>query len=227
MQNKDSPKPYVLPWLKNETTEFFEQLKKHGTRAYYKKNSVIINQGETVNRFYFINHGLVRVVCLTELGEERLFWYSGPKTIFGEVPFLCKLPCHATIIADKDCEVYIHNEASFQKIIECYPSVTRNLINFLAYKIQILTSTIHDFYNNPEERVCKLIYALCLEFGTKTIKGIELSFKVSHKDIGFITGLHRVTVTNVLLKMKKQGIIETPARGKLIVINLQKLKNCF
>lgn len=94
----------------------------------------------------------------------------------------------------------------------------------MSKKIQILTGQMKDIScNSPRIRINKLIYSMAKQFGENCRKGIELNLTITYKEIAFLTGLHRVTVTNVMNNLKKDGIINVPQRGKLIVTNIEKL----
>jgi CRP-like cAMP-binding protein len=94
----------------------------------------------------------------------------------------------------------------------------------MSKKIQILTGQVKDIsYNSPRIRVTKLIYSLSQQYGKDCSTGIELTINATYKEIAFLTGLHRVTVTNIMNDLKKEGIITVPKRGKLIITNPRKL----
>jgi CRP-like cAMP-binding protein len=220
---QENPKGDILPLISGDhqyLKDFFEI----GRKEILKKGNIIINQGDMVDRIYLINKGKLKITLLTESGEEKLFWYAYPQTIFGEVPFFCKLPCNGTIIAEEDSEISSHDYESFFKILYKNPKVTEFFLTTMAKKIQILTGQVKDIScSSPYTRINKLLYSLTRQFGKSTKKGIELNLTITHKEIAFITGLHRVTVTNVMNKLKKEGIIDIPKRGKLIIIDFNKL----
>jgi CRP-like cAMP-binding protein len=220
---QENPQGDILPLL-SEDHQYLKDFFEKGKKDFFKKGNIIINQGDTVKKIYFLSKGKLKITLLSDTGEEKLFWYAYPHTIFGEVPFFCKLPCNGTIIAEEDCEVSSHDFDSFYQILYKNPKVTEFFLTTMAKKIQILTGQVKDIsYSNPSTRINKLLYSLAKQFGKSTDKGIELKLTITHKEIAFITGLHRVTVTNVMNKLKKDGIIEVPKRGKLIIIDLEKL----
>lgn len=220
---RENPLGGILPLLSGDhesLKDFFEQ----GQKQVVKKGYIIINQGDIVERIYFLTKGKLKITILTDTGEEKLFWYAYPHTIFGDAPFFCKLPCNGTITAEEESEVSSHDYESFYRILYNNPKVIEYFLTTMSKKVQILTGQVKDIsYNSPSIRINKLLYSLTKQYGKACSKGIELNLNITHKEIAFLTGLHRVTVTNIINKLKKEGIVDIPKRGKLIVTDLEKL----
>lgn len=220
---RENPLAEILPLLRGDLQNlqiFFES----GTKHVLKKDSTIISQGNMVERIYFLTKGKVKVTLLTDSGDEKLFWYAYPYSIFGEVPFFCKMPCNATITTEEDSECISHDYENFFRILYKNPIAMEYFLVTMSKKIQILTGQMKDIScNSPSTRINKLIYSMAKQFGKSCRKGIELNLTITYKEIAFLTGLHRVTVTNIMNNLKKDGIIIVPQRGKLIVTNIEKL----
>lgn len=213
----------ILPLLSGDDQNlqiFFES----GKKQFLKKGYIIINQGDTVDRIYFLNKGKLKVTLLTDAGEEKLFWYAYRHSIFGDVPFFCKRPSNGTITAEEECEVTSYDYESFFKILYSNPKVIEYFLTAMSRKIQIMTGQVKNTScNSPDIRINKFLYSMATQYGKSCKNGVELNLTITHKEIGFLTGLHRVTVTNVINKLKKEGAIAIPRRGRLIITDLEKL----
>jgi len=224
-ENNDLLQQYMLPWLLKES-QAFEEFIKFGEKKTYQKGTIIVNQGEKVENIYYLNKGRVKVMLFTDLGEEKLLWYVSEGNILGDVPFFCKLPSYGAIIADEDCEVFVNDNNSLLKAIQSDPKIVNNMFISMAKRISLLINQVEDAaFNNPIIRISKLLYLLSKQFGQKCSSGTELNLTITHKEIATITGLHRVTVTNEINKLKKEGIIKIPKRGHLVITDIEKLYN--
>lgn len=220
---RKDPQSEILPLLSGnyDTLEIFF---KSGQKTILKKGNIIVNQGDMVQKIYLLNKGKIKVTLLADSGIEKLFWYAFPHTIFGDVPFFCRLPSNATITAEEECEILSHSYQSFFEGLNNNPDVVEFLLITMAKKIQILTGQVKDIsFNKPNIRINKLLYSLSKQFGKECGSGTEINLLITHREIGFLTGLHRVTVTNILNKLKKEKIISIPKRGKIIITDMEGL----
>jgi len=61
------------------------------------------------------------------------------------------------------------------------------------------------------------------EFGEDRGKKRAVKFKITHKQIGSLTGLTRETVTLQMLKLEKAGLIDNDKR-EIVVEDMNKLR---
>jgi CRP/FNR family transcriptional regulator len=70
----------------------------------------------------------------------------------------------------------------------------------------------------------KLILKLAEEFGEQTSKGVKISVKLTHRDIGNMIGVSRETTTSTLNNFKKQKFIDF-SRRYITVMDRKGLEN--
>ena len=102
-------------------------------------------------------------------------------------------------------------------------SVTLDVINaisslgLLAHQRQRSESE-----DGARRKVCSQLLDLALVFGTEYGGGIMIGEKVTQEKIAALTGLHRITVTREIKKLKEEGIL-TPKEGFYIISSLEAL----
>ena len=74
-------------------------------------------------------------------------------------------------------------------------------------------------FRSKEEKVYRIL--LCLG-GTEYVK---YKPHFTHQELADMAGVHRVTVTNTLQTLKKEGIVEVAERGRIQVKDWKKLKD--
>ncbi|MCF8011672.1 MAG: Crp/Fnr family transcriptional regulator [Clostridiales bacterium] len=220
---------YLAPWLTSAEPDIFTKFIKLGRKKIYKKNTTILEQGNKVENIYYLNKGKIKVMLLSESGDEKVFWYTTESNIFGDVPFFSEMNANASIVAEEECEVYVFNKKQFLQVIQSETALAEHMLKMMAKKIKILIGQVQDIaFNKPDIRINKLLFLLAKQFSEEDENKTEIKLNITHKEIASITGLHRVTVTNVLNKIRQEDIIKKSQKGNIIINDIDELyKNAF
>jgi len=101
------------------------------TPLYFKKKSVILEEGQIADRIYFIEKGLVRAVEL-EKGKEKTAWImSEGEIIFSVESFLLQIPSPEKIEALEDCEFQSITHSQLYEAYLKYPEFNLHRAVFL------------------------------------------------------------------------------------------------
>jgi len=105
----------------------------------YKKDDVIVNEGEKGDSIFFIISGEVGVF---KKGESEHIWLNTLRDgeFFGEFAFFSRQPRQASVIVTQDSEVLGMKRDVLEKISEKYPNIINVLTNF--YKVRVLDTVI-------------------------------------------------------------------------------------
>ena len=60
---------------------------------------------------------------------------------------------------------------------------------------------------NIEGRLYRVLRNVAKEHGEQRPQGLVIQFPLTHEDLGFLTGAHRVTITRAMKALKKAGKI--------------------
>jgi CRP/FNR family transcriptional regulator len=93
-------------------------------------------------------------------------------------------------------------------------AVIRNLslrIEHLSGKVGALSEP------SLEVRLYEVLVNVAREMGTRASGGWTIAFPLTHEEIGFLVGAHRVSVTRTLGKLRDMGKIRTT--GKFLFIS--------
>jgi CRP-like cAMP-binding protein len=151
----------------------------------------------------------------------------GKGCVFGEV--CCFAPGanrEATVKALTDCQLYFFDRKTIEgTIAQEHPQLLLELIRTLGHIVRmygvLLQDTLGlDFF----ARVCRfLVYLVRFKGSDVTGRQVRVESGVTQSDIARLLGVHRVTVTKAVKKLKDQGIIQRFTKRELDIADFPKL----
>ena len=91
-----------------------------------------------------------------------------------------------------------------------------NLLRSLSALCRILGWQVNDLaFCSTRVKVCRLLccYALAMP------EGNQFKVTLTHQNLAFMTGVHRVTITNILTQLRNEGLIEIGRNGHIVIKN--------
>ncbi|MFZ7104839.1 MAG: Crp/Fnr family transcriptional regulator [Peptococcaceae bacterium] len=211
------------PWISSKEIPDLDHFLVHGRKKVFKKGEFITNTGDIVDKLYILVKGRIKLMQQGKNGLEKTYWLMKGPGIFGEVPFFHQCSSRCFFIAEETSEVYLFDRDIISRELPRYPRVMFHLLRTIAQKMRVMTFQMEDMsFYNPIARVARLLFLLAYQNGEKTGEGYIIKEKLTHQEIANITGLHRVTTTNALKKLTKEGIV-IKNRDEIIVPNLEHL----
>ena len=108
-----------------------------------------------------------------------------------------------------------------QQLVLNYPNIGLQIIKNLSARITWLTSRVGSLaVTNIEDRLYRVLSNVAKEHGTVSSRGIMIQFSLTHEDLSFLTGAHRVSITRAMKTLKKAGKIIHEGR-KLILPSIE------
>ena len=219
---------YQLPIFEN-LCPGWEKITHLGIRRKFLKDTQIFDITEPINGIYYIKKGSVEVILNTQHGPEKVLYYVGTGCIFGEVScFVAGDSGEAHVRARSDTECYFFNREIIEgAIANKYPDLLIELIRAEAYKIRMYGVLLQDRLNNNNFiRVCKMLVYL-VRYRNIVINDIQeqvnLVPDLTQNNFAKLMGVHRVTVTKAISRLKKIGIISHFSKKKLTILNFPAL----
>ena len=194
-----------------------------GSRRTFPKGSLIFGLETPVNGVYFVKEGVVEILLYTLHGPEKVLFYVGEGCIFGEVTcFVTGESGEAIVRARSDCVTYFFSREVVEGIIaNQYPRLLLELLRASAYKIKMYGVLLQDSLNSDNfMRVCKMLVYLARFKGVDVAHGqkvVEIQPDMTQQDIARLMGVHRVTVTKAISRLKKSGIVDHFSKSSLVI----------
>lgn len=201
-----------------------------GVRHTFPKGSKIIGLEDAVDGIYYIEEGIVETPLYTSHGPEKVLFYLGPGCVFGEVS--CFVPGEsdeASVGARTDCVVFFFGRNLLEGVIaHQHPHLLLELIRASAYKIRMYGVLLQDSLESDNFlRVCKMLVYLIRFKGVDLAKAppqVSIQPGLTQTDIARLMGVHRVTVTKAISRLKKLGILTHFSKKTLEIADFPALK---
>ena len=190
-------------------------------RKEYKKGEQVFNQGDHADKMFLIKAGIIKISKVSRGGDEFILDIRRKGDFLGEQIFWddFKYPGTATCMAD--CYICGYSRDAFEKLIMDYPKIGLNVVKNLSKHIEFLNSRASGMlYKDLSEKIYNFLLALAKEIGEKKEGSLTISFNLTHEEIGFFLGVHRVSVTKSMNILKKCGLIKKEGKKLLIAIPL-------
>lgn len=178
----------------------------------YKKNTVIVTQGEESSSFYIVVSGRLRVFRDNEDGNEVILNDFQEGTWFGELALLADTPRSASVITLEQSQLGIISKQDMNNLLVENPKLTLGIAKYLAKRVVELTEDVSDLAMlDVYGRVARTLEKHATEEDGRLITG-----RFTHQEIAAMVGASREMISKILKELKTGGYIEMD--GKRIVL---------
>ncbi len=185
------------------------------------KGHILIYEGDIVNKFYYVQHGYVKVYNILDSGSEHIIFVYGPGDIF---PFTSYLSGSGTARYFYECmddvKLRIISAKDFEQSVQGNVQVGEALITYTAQiGLQFIQRIDVLSVNNARRKVVALLAFLIHKTGSLD-EHTRLNISLTTQDIADMCGLTRETTSLQLVRLRKAGII---SGSRHLVINKTRL----
>jgi len=186
------------------------------TKRKYKKNMVLIQQGDETNSLYILLEGEMKVYVEDDQGKELTVKMLKPGDSFGELALLGDFPRIANVMTTTNCVVSAVSKGGYLELLKENPQISLALIQSLANMVRETTEelssiALSDVYGRLTHILEK--YAVDKE-GQKQIP------KFTHREISNMIGSSREMVSKIMKELEKGEYISVADEHYLVNKNL-------
>jgi len=193
-------------------------------RRRYNDGEVIFHEGDPGRSLCVIESGRVKIVSVSEQGQEALLAVMGPGEFFGELALFDDMPRSADVVAMEQTQTLNLARDDFFAIIDRFPTVSRSIFAVLAGQIRRLTSEVSDIvFLNLDARIAKRLLELADTHGVDTPEGRRIELTLSQAEIGSMVGATRESVNQCLRRFQDAGMIAL-GRQRITVVKADGLR---
>lgn len=179
-------------------------LAQRGAVRSYKKNSVIINEGDVGESLFVLLHGRVKAYATDETGREITYGNIDSGDYFGEMS-LDGGPRSASVITLEPCICAVVTRSSVREHLVAQPEFAMELVTQVIRRARSATETARkmallDVYG-------RVISALESEEGSARPDAPVLLQQITHQSIASRVGASREMVSRLLKDLEKGGYI--------------------
>lgn len=205
-------------WVfENLQPEELAALTKAALRRLYKKGQEVFSQGQSAQKMFLIKGGRVKLSKLAESGEEHILDIRKGGDFLGENLLLEDTLYPLTATCLEDTLICGFDKPGFEKLVLDHPNIGLQVIKNLSRRIDWLTSRVGSFsLSNLEERLYQVLSQVAQEHGVQERQGYSIQFPLTHEELGFLVGAHRVSVTRALKSLRETGRILQ--EGRILIV---------
>ncbi len=174
-----------------------------------KRGDYLFKQGDPADTIYIVKAGSLKMVRVTEDGEEIILQIVASQEVIGENALFRKDALQPTsAIAIEDSKVCILNRETFEKIIEANPQLAFQIIENLGNRLYNLWNQMAEFnIQTTREKLLNLFIQLAKQHGKKCDKGTLVDLKLTQQELASMVGASRAMVSQVLKELQANGSI--------------------
>jgi CRP/FNR family transcriptional regulator, cyclic AMP receptor protein len=186
---------------------------------HYRKDEVILWEGDTNSYMYLVVAGRVKVVQITEDGKEIISAIHAAGDSFGELSLIDGKTSPAEVVAIEKTSAAIISRENFFSIIYSHKKVLDNLIQMFCMRLRDSWEREEMVnYKKSEQRLAMLFQKFSASDGEPVAEGTLLNIRLTHQIMASMTGLSRETVTRTIDALKKEKSIKIRTGDRKVIL---------
>ncbi|BAZ83171.1 MAG: Crp/Fnr family transcriptional regulator [Sphaerospermopsis kisseleviana] len=169
-------------------------------------NQVILLENDWGGSVYFILEGWVKIRTYNLEGKEVTLNIIGHGELFGEMAALDEVPRSTDVITLTPTMIGSMPAQDFVKLLQTEPLAGMRLSQLMARRLRQVNRRLRLRESDSQSRVADTLLFLAEGQGKIGETGTEIP-NLPHRELSSLSGLARETVTRVLTRLEKKGLI--------------------
>ena len=222
--SSDRAKELLLdsPFFLGLPEDLIQRATAHIVSRQHPPNQVILLENDWGSSVYFILDGWVKIRTYNLDGKEVTLNILGKGELFGEMAALEESPRSTDVITLADTLIGNMPAADFAELINTEPQAGIRLAQLMGRRLRQVNRRLRLRESDSQSRVADILMFLADGQGKRSEAGIEIP-NLPHRELSSLSGLARETVTRVLSKLEKKGLIKRD-RETLCIPDLRALE---
>jgi len=217
-------KPWYLKRLnlfKSLSEKELENISSRFVDKEYSKQQVVFEPQDR-DKVFILKSGRVEIYELTIDGKKIIVDTLGPGSVFGDLGV--NEQSEHFVESTADSYVCVMDKSEFFEMVTKNSQIAAILVKELFTKVVESEKQIAALASdNIITKIRNLLLRLAKKYGEKKEEGVIIKAKFTHEQLADMIGISRPTMTELLNKLEKDGIIKR--EGKIIFFDPQKLAN--
>ncbi|PMB03705.1 hypothetical protein CEN45_20195 [Fischerella thermalis CCMEE 5198] len=198
---------YSAPFFQGLPETVVEVALTHLVTRTHPANQVILLENDWGGSVYFIIEGWVKIRTYNLEGKEVTLNILGKGELFGEMAALDEVPRSTDVITLTGTVIGSMPAQDFLKLLQTEPLAGVRLAQLMARRLRQVNRRLRLRESDSQSRVADTLLFLAEGQGKKGQTGTEIP-NLPHRELSSLSGLARETVTRVLTKLEKKGLIK-------------------
>ncbi len=206
-----------IPYFTSLDGEALERIRPLVGERVYKRNQVIMVEGEPCEALFFVLRGRVMILKTSQEGREQVLRVMLPGEAFNEVPIFDGGPNPATAQAAEESTLLAVRKPDMDRILRAYPHLMVNILMTFATRLRELTNLVSDLsFRHVTSRLAKLL----LKYGEGS--GDRPTY-LTQQEMAAMVGTVREVVSRSLRVLEDEGAIRLD-RNRVVVLDRDALE---
>lgn len=189
------------------------------------KGQILYLPSDDARVIYFLKSGKVKISAYSKDGRELTKAILGRGELFGEMAIVDSHHRDEVVEVIEDGLICSIPEPEFRDFLINNPLLNIEITKLIGQRLIRIENKLESLYfKNAHQRVCEFLKELAIAHGNEVVPDtkFEVDLYLTHEDIAKMTASTRQTVTTILRKLEKDGVISYD-RKKLHIYDLGKL----
>lgn len=184
-----------------------DNLAAHVVTRSHPANQVILLENDWGGSVYFILDGWVKIRTYNQDGKEVTLNILGRGEVFGEMAAMDEVPRSTDVITLTPTKIGSIPAQDFLEIVQGEPLAGVRLVQLMSKRLRQVNRRLRLREADSVSRVADTLLFLAEGQGKEGDRGTEIP-NLPHRELSSLSGLARETVTRVLTKLEKKGLIQ-------------------
>lgn len=188
----------------------------------FLRKDFIFSAGSPVKEVFLLTSGCVRVIQVTENGEEVTLRLNTPGELVNALGMVSQGTHNTTAQAIQESQTLVWKTSTFEAALDRFPILERNAQHMVERRICELGRRVCEISTaKAAPRLALELVRLLKQIGRKSNGQIEIA--VPHEWLAEMTAMTECNVSRILRKWQAQGVV-TVRRGIVDVRSYEDLK---
>lgn len=191
----------------------------------YPAGAELFRQGDSAQEVYFIDSGIIKLVCLNEDGGQTIVGLRSRGSILGAAAVMVNKPHSLSAVTLSNCGARCFPAAGFRHLLQTDAEFTRLCFQSHSLEYYEQVANIARLAGVPAQyRFEHLLRQLMRMLELKeTQKPLRLKLPLTYEETGALIGVCSTYVCKLMGKLERDGKIKRD-KGWLIIPDPQKLR---
>jgi CRP/FNR family transcriptional regulator len=188
-----------------------------------QRDDMIFHQGAPAREMFLIKGGRVKLSKVTEDGASMTLDIRKAGDFLGENMLNEDIEYPVSAVCLETTLICGFTKSGFEKLVLDHPNIGLQVIKNLSRRIDRLTSRVGSMsLASLAERLHQVMLQVAREHGRPGPDGYILDMPLTHEDLGFLVGAHRVSITRAMKALTESGRLSR--EGRLLIVRSEAVQ---
>jgi CRP/FNR family transcriptional regulator, nitrogen oxide reductase regulator len=214
-----------LPFFRHLPAEAIVEINRLFEDRDVPAEQAIYFEGDPGEHLYLVAMGKVKLLRHTASGRDVLLDILRGGEYFGSLTILGGRGYTETAVAQTDCCILQISSSNFEKILNRYPDVSLKVLQAVGKRLEESQEIVKQLsVYSADQRIAAALIRLAKKMGEQKEGGMLIQLPFSRLDLAAMTGTTVETVSRVMSRFAKQGLV-TAGRKWVEINDIQGLEH--